>query len=93
MVKRRRAFSYQRAEDFDPLVPVWHALHKRSGKYVGAVQRVGPNCYKVRLPKDIAFYKEFGSRIEAARWLQEHLGDRAIFDEDDDEYDNDETSD
>lgn len=88
-----KAFSYQRAEDFDPLEPVWHAIHKLSGKYVGAIKRIGPHRYKVQRPEDNTFYQEFGLRIEAARWLKEHLGDRAIFDEDDaDEGDEEETS-
>jgi hypothetical protein len=78
-----KAFRYQRTDDFDTLSPSWLVTHRKSETYVGLVRQVGPNDYQVRRQQDADFNLNFGSRIEASRWLKEHLSDRAIFDEDD----------
>jgi hypothetical protein len=82
-----KAFRYQRSEDFNDFTPAWYVTHRRSEKNVGMVRQNGPNDYQVRRERDTSFNLNFGSRIEASRWLLEHLSSRVILDEDDPEND------
>jgi hypothetical protein len=82
-----KAFRYQRIDNFDDFSPAWHVTHRKTEKYVGMVCRIGPNNFQVRRVQDARFNLNFGSRIEASRWLLEHLSSSAILDEDDPEDD------
>jgi hypothetical protein len=86
-----KPFRYQRAENFDQFLPLWHVTHKATESYIGDIKGAAANNYEVRRPQDKHFNLEFGSKREAARWLKEKLPSKAIFDEDEDEP-NDETS-
>jgi hypothetical protein len=74
-------FSYTEVENFDRLLPVYSVAEKASQTYLGRIRGIGPARFEVQRPQDELYHSEFASRREAARWLRDHLTDKARFDE------------
>jgi hypothetical protein len=82
MRKKKNPFLHRTLEDYDPLSPSWQVSYVNpQGKKqkIGFVRRNGPRSYEVCRPQDDDYHSVFGMRLEADRWLLEHIDDAAVF--------------